>query len=88
MAVKVSSKGWVVIPKELRDKYGIKPGGRVAFVETGGHLAVVPLSDDPIAALSGMFASDDGESWTQKLAEEHRMEFEREEAKSARRLRP
>jgi AbrB family looped-hinge helix DNA binding protein len=28
---KVSSKGWIVIPKEIRDEMGIKPGDELAF---------------------------------------------------------
>ena len=29
----VSEKGWIVIPKELRDKYGIKKGKKVGILE-------------------------------------------------------
>ena len=76
---RVSSKGWVVIPKDLRKKYGLKPGTRVAVVDYGGTIGIVPLSDDPIAALDGMFAEPGGESWTDIVVEEHRREREREE---------
>jgi AbrB family looped-hinge helix DNA binding protein len=77
---RVSTKGWVVIPKELRDRYGLTPGRRVAFVEYGGQLTLVPVSDDPIAALAGMFATDDGRCWTEEYLAEKRRELEREEA--------
>lgn len=31
---RVTSKGQVTIPKALRDKFGIQPGGTVDFIET------------------------------------------------------
>jgi AbrB family looped-hinge helix DNA binding protein len=83
-ALKVSSKGWVVIPKELRDKYNIRPGGKVEIVDYGGVLAIVPVPDDPIDALYGMFAHLGGPSWTAELVEEHRRERENEERRFAR----
>ena len=50
----VSTKGWVVIPKDLREKYGLKKGTRVQVVEYSQALALVPLPDDPVKALHGM----------------------------------
>lgn len=45
--VKVSQKGWLVIPAELRKKYGIKPGTKITFVDYGGILALVPVPEKP-----------------------------------------
>ncbi len=53
---KVSTKGWVVIPKDLREKYRIEKGTQVQVVDYGGVLALVPLPDDPVEALHGMLA--------------------------------
>lgn len=50
----VTQKGQVVIPKKLRDKYGIRPNGRVVITEIDQHLAVLPLEDDPIAEGRGL----------------------------------
>lgn len=50
----VSAKGWVVIPKHIRERYGLKKGSRVRFVEYGDTLSLVPLPDDPVAGLRGM----------------------------------
>ena len=44
----VSNKGWIVIPAELRRKYGLTPGTRVVVVDYGGVIAVVPALADPI----------------------------------------
>jgi AbrB family looped-hinge helix DNA binding protein len=35
-SVIVSTKGWVVVPKEYRLKYGLKPGAKVQIIDYGG----------------------------------------------------
>lgn len=73
----VSEKGWVVIPKEMRERHGLGKGSRVQFVEYGQILALVPLPNDPVEALHGMFAG--GDSLTDELLEERARERVREE---------
>lgn len=73
----VSAKGWVIIPKPIREKLGLKKGSRVQFVDYGPVLALVPLPDDPVEALYGLLG--DGPSLTADLLAEHRQEREREE---------
>ncbi len=51
----VSAKGWVVIPKSIREKHGLKKGSRVQILDYGQILVIVPLPDDPVEALHGMF---------------------------------
>ncbi|MDQ0286247.1 AbrB family looped-hinge helix DNA binding protein [Desulfofundulus luciae] len=51
----ISSKGWVVIPRELRERYGIRPGGKVLFTESESGLTIVPLPEDPIKSFKGIF---------------------------------
>lgn len=79
---KVSAKGWVVIPRDIRKKYGLKPGKEVDFVDLGKSIHLVPVPDDPVAALYGMLAGR-GPSATRMLVEEHRKDREREEAEIA-----
>ncbi len=50
----ISGKGWVVIPKELREKYRLKKGDKVHFIDYGGVIAVVPFSHNPLAEARGM----------------------------------
>lgn len=38
----VGPKGQVVIPKDLRDAFGIEPGDEVTFYRDGDHVAVRP----------------------------------------------
>jgi AbrB family looped-hinge helix DNA binding protein len=49
----VTSKGQIVIPAEIRKKYGIKKGTRVAFIEDGLRLILTPVTDEFIESLRG-----------------------------------
>jgi AbrB family looped-hinge helix DNA binding protein len=73
----ISTKGWVVIPKDLRDKYGLRKGTRIQVVEYDQALALVPLPDDPAEALHGML--EGGPSLTADLLAEHAREWAQEE---------
>lgn len=46
MTHKVGPKGQVVIPKDLRDEFGLEPGDEVAFSSDGGQITVIPLHDE------------------------------------------
>jgi len=50
MNVRLSQKGWVVIPAAMRNKYGLKPGARLQVVDYGGMLGLVPAVDNPVEA--------------------------------------
>ena len=54
MTVKVTKKGWVVIPAELRKKYALQPGAEVQVVDYGGVLALVPQLAWPVEQAAGM----------------------------------
>ena len=75
MHVRLSRKGWVVIPAALRQKYGLKPGSDVQVVDYGGVLALVPALKNPIIDGAGMLKIAD--SLTQAIVEEHRQDRER-----------
>lgn len=73
----VSSKGWVVIPAELRKKYDLHPGARVVLVDYGGVLAIVPALSNPVEDSAGLLRG--GPSVVKALLDEHAREREREE---------
>jgi len=73
MTLTISSKGWVVIPAELRRKYNLHPGKLVQVVDYGGVLALVPTLSDPIHETAGMLYKPD-ESLTQDLLAERAWE--------------
>lgn len=54
----ISAKGWVVIPKELRERFGLKKGDKVHFIEYGGTIAVVPISKNAIRESAGTLKGD------------------------------
>ncbi len=76
MNVRLSQKGWVVIPAVLREKYGLKPGADIQVVDYGGVLTLVPALKNPVKDGAGMLKADD--SLTQAIVEEHRQERKRE----------
>jgi AbrB family looped-hinge helix DNA binding protein len=41
---RVTSRGRVTIPKEIREHLGLKPGDLVAFVQRGGEVVLQPNS--------------------------------------------
>lgn len=50
----VSSKGWVVIPAEIRKKYHLHPGSQVRVVDYGGVLSILPAQTDPVNSGKGL----------------------------------
>jgi len=76
-ATKVSRKGWVVIPRDIRERHGIRPGDRVQIVDFGGTIAIIPIPEDPIASGRGLLKG--GPSMTEGLLADRRWELEREE---------
>jgi AbrB family looped-hinge helix DNA binding protein len=52
--VKTSSKGQIVIPKEIRKKLGITSGKKVLFRIVDKHAEITPLPEDSIKAMRGI----------------------------------
>ena len=68
-----------MIPKAIREKHGLKKGSRVQVIDYGQLLAIVPVPDDPVDALHGMF--EDGPSLTDDLLAERARDRSREESR-------
>lgn len=68
----VLNKGQVVIPAELRQRLGIKPGHMVEIRDAGDHLELYPLPADPLTAFRGSLKQ--GVSLANDLIEEHKLE--------------
>ena len=54
----ISGKGWVVIPADLRKKYGLQPGVEVRIVDYGGVLAIIPALHKPLVRAAGMIITE------------------------------
>jgi AbrB family looped-hinge helix DNA binding protein len=52
----VKAKGQVVIPVDIRRRFRIDEGTRVAFLEEEGRLLIQPVTDQFIDAMKGMLA--------------------------------
>ena len=50
----LTSKGQLLIPKRLRDKYGIKAGVKVAFIESGGGLMLKAMDEAYFDQFAGL----------------------------------
>ena len=79
LTAKISSKGWIVIPAELRKKYRLESGQYVKVIDYGGVLALVPHLQDPIEEAMGSLKG--GSSLTRALLESRRRERSREKKK-------
>jgi AbrB family looped-hinge helix DNA binding protein len=72
----VTSKSMVSIPVRIREKYGIREGSKVEFVESDEGLLLVPLKS--LTELRGAFKGHE------KLVREGIRELDREHRKEAR----
>jgi AbrB family looped-hinge helix DNA binding protein len=55
----VKAKGQVVIPVDIRRKFQIDEGTRVAFLEEEGRLFLQPVTDEFIEGMKGILAGHD-----------------------------
>lgn len=54
----LTSKGQLLIPKRLRNKYGIKSGGKVAFIETAEGIVVKAMDENFFNQFVGMLKKE------------------------------
>ena len=60
--VKITSKGQMVIPKILREKYNLKQGSKVKIITTSEGILIKSSLEGPWTGLRGMMTS----SWKSK----------------------
>jgi len=71
----LSEKGWVVIPQDLRKRYGLKKGDRVHVIDYGGVISIVPAAEAPIKNSQGMLKGKT--SLVKELTKSRRQDAER-----------
>ena len=78
--VTASSRGQIVIPKEIRERLEIVPGKKLLIKAEGDHVIIKPLPNDPVDHFCGIF--EGGSSLTKALLHERRRERKRESKKT------
>lgn len=81
MEAYITTKGQIVIPVELRRKYGITQKTRIMIVDNGTEIVLRPITDQYLRKLQGSLK---GSGVLQSLLEERRKDKEREDAKANR----
>jgi len=76
-ASKVTVKGQVLIPGDIRKRLHINPGSEVRFVEYGNVVCIVPVVKEPVDDAYG-FLRDGGPSTTEELLKERSKDFRNE----------
>jgi AbrB family looped-hinge helix DNA binding protein len=76
-ASRVTVKGQVLIPGDIRKRLHINPGSEVRFVEYGNVVCIVPVVKEPVDDAYG-FLRDGGPSTAEELLGERRRDFKNE----------
>lgn len=78
--VKTSSKGQVLIPKEIRTRLGLRAGQKVSLkLVDDQKIEITPIPLQPVEAFCGMFQK--GSSLTKALLKDRKQELMHEESK-------
>ncbi len=76
---KISSKGQVVIPAELRQQFGLEQGTPATWREEQGRLVLTPLTEQRLDEIMGFLKPAPGEASAFEASfEERKRERERE----------
>ena len=71
----LTSKGQIVVPRNIRRKMNIKPGAKIAFVEHGDEIMIKPLDKAYFDKFKGL--TKGGGSLIDELMKEKTKERER-----------
>jgi AbrB family looped-hinge helix DNA binding protein len=71
MKSKVTARGQVSIPSEIRKRFNIEPDSRVEWIVEGNIIRIIPLPKDPVAVFRGRGS---GKYSTDRLIEDRRAE--------------
>ncbi len=54
----ISPKGQILLPKRIRNKYGVRPGGKVHLLEQADGILIKPAPQDPVETACGFLKGD------------------------------
>lgn len=75
MRTTITQRAQTVVPAAIRDRYGIKSGDYLEWIDDGQMIKVIPIPADPIKALRG---SAKGEQLLKRLIETRQEDKQRE----------
>ncbi len=75
--VKISAKGQISIPADLRRRYDLNMGDQLIVRETEQGLVLTPVPEHPLLDLRGCLKSQQGKKLTEELLDERRSEREK-----------
>jgi AbrB family looped-hinge helix DNA binding protein len=83
MTHKMGAKGQLVVPKELRDRHGLRPGDEFVFDDADGDIRIrrARTKAEIVDELYGALADPTKPPLTQMLEESRRRDREREDRK-------
>lgn len=74
----ITRRGQTVVPAAIRRRHQLSDGDRLYWIDDGETIRVVPVPEDPVAALSGR---GEGEDLVATLLEDRAEDREREETR-------
>ena len=75
MITTVTKRAQTVVPAAIRERYGIKGGDSLEWIDDGQVIKVIPIPQDPVEALRGCAR---GEGLLERLLESRREDRNRE----------
>lgn len=77
MRTTITQRAQTVVPAIIRERYGIKSGDYLEWIDDGQIIKVIPIPADPIKALRG---SAKGEQLLKRLIESRQEDRQREQS--------
>jgi len=74
MLVKLSSKGQLVIPKNIRENLGLRTGSQLRVRLVNDKIVLEPI--DAVSAIDALYAKYSDDDFLQDLEREHRKELD------------
>ncbi len=74
--IKISGKGQISIPADLRRRYDLNKGDQLIVRETDNGIVLTPIPEHPLLSLRGCFKSTPGTKLTEELLNERKTERE------------
>jgi antitoxin PrlF len=75
--IKISAKGQISIPADLRRRYDLNMGDQLIIRETDQGLVLTPVPEHPLLELRGYLKSKQGKKLTEELLDERKSDREK-----------